>query len=135
MNKMKTLKIIFIALMISIFGITISYAGSPQSYRWEGLALGLGAAIIGSHIFRGGMDDRDSEYHHGHRRYGKKHRHWRHRQYRPGYGYVDNGCWTYDRVYIPGKYIKEYINGRWVTIEVTPDRWVEKRIWDEYCHR
>lgn len=47
--KKKTLIIIGFATIFTLsVTLTSAWAGSPQQYRWEGVAIGVGAAILGS---------------------------------------------------------------------------------------
>jgi len=46
--KKKNLIIVFLAMGFTLSFISPSaWAGSPQQYRWEGIAIGVGAAILG----------------------------------------------------------------------------------------
>ena len=48
MEKENRWIIAVVAIAILSLGSTPSWAGSKQQYRWEGVAIGIGAAILGS---------------------------------------------------------------------------------------
>jgi hypothetical protein len=52
--KMKNLIIVLLAMVFTLsFISTSAWAGSPQQYRWEGVAIGVGAAILGGALVNG----------------------------------------------------------------------------------
>lgn len=132
-------KTILTMTLLAVFTIVAaipssSWAGSPQSHRWEGVAIGVGAAIIGSAILKNmhqnySAADREpqpAEVHHYH-----------HRPPRPtGYWDVQKE-WVppvYEKVWNPGHYDRHgrWINGRWIRIESQPGYWTEQRVWVPY---
>lgn len=48
MKKKKTFIILLTVILGLSFIVTSAWAGSKQRYRWEGVAIGIGAAIVGS---------------------------------------------------------------------------------------
>ena len=50
------MKMLLISLVIVLFEITLvsstALAGSKQRHRWEGVAIGVGAAILGHAIYQ-----------------------------------------------------------------------------------
>lgn len=48
MKKKKIFIIIFTTILGLSFVVTSAWAGSKQRYRWEGVAIGIGTAIVGS---------------------------------------------------------------------------------------
>jgi hypothetical protein len=48
MKKRDLIIIIVASVFTLIFVLPSAWAGSPQQYRWEGVAIGVGAAIVGS---------------------------------------------------------------------------------------
>jgi hypothetical protein len=48
MKKRNLIIIITASVFTLIFVLPSAWAGSPQQYRWEGVAIGVGAAIVGS---------------------------------------------------------------------------------------
>ncbi|OGP59269.1 MAG: hypothetical protein A2V65_07770 [Deltaproteobacteria bacterium RBG_13_49_15] len=49
-KKKIILAVIVIAISFFLVGNNV-WAGSPQRHRWEGVAIGIGAALVGSAIF------------------------------------------------------------------------------------
>ena len=139
----------FVIAMIFSFVVLVpsAHAGSVQKHRWEGLAIGVGAAILGSALLKD---------HHTRTRYvytrdepPRRHRHLSHRPYNykkhhkrrhhHGYDYRD-GYWevvkewvppTYERVWNPGHYGRhgKWVTGHWIEIEETPGYWRKTRVW------
>lgn len=103
--KTRTGLIITIVAVASLFtASTASWAGSKQQHRWEGVAIGLGAAIIGSAIinhhacgYQGGppagmsfvyreTHGYPASHHKQYKRHHNKHaNHWRHPDRGPHY--------------------------------------------------
>lgn len=123
-------KKIWVVLIISAVGIALvgstAWAGSPQRHRWEGVAIGLGAALIGSTLW----------HHHHPYHHPRPEPFYRH----PAPPPCNN--WEVERVWIPPVYDSVWIPGhcnRWG--EWMPGRW-EKRVripgyWEErpYCSK
>lgn len=127
---------ILTAALLAVFILLIiappAWAGSPQSYRWEGLAMGVGAAIIGSTLWKA------------------YHQPQRHHAPRPAttHQYIvpppePNGHWelrkqwvppTYEKVWNPGHYNRRgrWVTGHWMRIESHPGHWEERRVWVPY---
>ena len=132
-------KTILTMTLLAVFTIVAaipssSWAGSPQSHRWEGVAIGVGAAIIGSAILKNMQQGypaverapQPAEVHHYH-----------HRPARPA-GYWDvQKEWVppvYERVWNPGHYDRHgrWVQGRWMQVESQPGYWSENRVWVPY---
>ncbi len=131
---MKIIKLITIAIL-TLFCIsataTASWAGSRQQHRWEGVAIGLGAAILGHAIYQNHQrpapepdvvyrERRPGRYYHGkHYRSG----HWKYKKvWRPP---------VYERVWNPGHYVPNgrWIPGRWIEIKKSDGHWVKEKVW------
>ncbi len=132
----KIITLIITLMMTGIFFLTMSvpaaFAGSKQRHRWEGVAIGVGAAILGSAIFNSDrwdtprervvVIDRDC---HKPRHYDR-HRpkdHWEERKI-----WVEPVC---ERVWNPGHYNRhhQWVPGRHIIIEKRPGYWDKKRVW------
>lgn len=146
----------FTMMIAMIFLLSLSassaFAGSKQRYRWQGVAMGVGAAILGNAILNNSRDDyhgddsyRDRSYgeHRGYRNYSCPERvvvvdrapcnsycepvhssgHWEIRKV-----WVDPVC---ESVWNPGHYNKHnhWVSGRYITIETSPGYWREERVW------
>ncbi|MEJ2658964.1 MAG: hypothetical protein P8012_17545 [Desulfobacterales bacterium] len=48
MKKKKYIIMIIATVFTVSFVVSSAWAGSPQQYRWEGVAIGVGAVIVGS---------------------------------------------------------------------------------------
>ena len=122
---MKITKKLFIAVaMVLSLGLTSTsvWAGSKQQHRWEGVAIGVGAAIVGSALinhhaygshsgppvtfsFKYRENYRQPARHHGYRTpyrgghhspgrpYDRGHQYSGHRQHGDEHGYRDHGKW------------------------------------------
>ena len=109
--KNKTITIIFLTILLCFFlVIPSSWAGSKERHRWEGVAIGLGAAVVGSvllnnyssppkrhvHIYHYSPPHRHDRWkshcrhHYGHK---KPHRHHTHWHGRPRHSYRHHAHW------------------------------------------
>ena len=124
-----------IFLIITIIGLSIimattpALAGSAQHNRWEGVAIGISAAIIGSALYKQYKSqppqvysDQRSGYHRSppvHHRYGF----WEiQKEWMPP---------TYKKVWNPAHYDERgrWVDGCWIKIIDETGYWVEKRVW------
>ena len=129
------MKKIITVFLVVIFFLSLAapsaFAGSKQRHRWQGVAIGLGAAILGHALINNSrsdscpdrvvVTDRDDHWHgySDHRRRG----HWEIRKV-----WVDP---IYERVWNPAHYdpYGEWISGRYITIEKEPGYWSHERVW------
>ena len=136
-------KTLFIGLIGIVLACTMSAppvsAGSPQKHRWEGVAIGVGAALLGGAL------------------YHNAHRPWRHS--RPAYSHPGpprgRGCgprycpprrprpcghWEWRKTWVPpvcektwnpGHYNRRrrWIPGRWIRVETQPGYWQKEKVW------
>ncbi|MEE4111966.1 MAG: hypothetical protein V2I40_04075 [Desulfobacteraceae bacterium] len=128
---MKT-KMLLISLVIALFASALAsssaLAGSKQKHRWEGVAIGVGAAILGHAIYQAHQqprvvyvepertcrDNRRAEHRHGHWTWQK--------------------TWvppTYERVWNPGHYNRKghWVSGHWIEVETSDGHWIQERVW------
>ncbi|PIP35511.1 MAG: hypothetical protein COS92_02500 [Desulfobacterales bacterium CG07_land_8_20_14_0_80_52_14] len=125
MNKKSFLTIILVSITcLAFLSVSSAYARSPQQYRWEGVAIGVGAAIIGSALLHPPYYHRPSPppfYHHP-----------------PYYPRPDCDSWEvrrewvppqYDWVWIPDHYDHRgcWVPGYWEKRLIYPGRWEERR--------
>ena len=123
-----------VALSLMIL-IPSANAGSPQSHRWEGLAIGVGAAILGSALLNhhvaasapapGVYAPPAPEY--------RRHRSYRHRPRSRGHWEIRK-TWVapvYEKVWNPGHFNPRgrWVKGGWIQVEREPGYWEEERIW------
>jgi len=133
MKKKNLFALLLTAILCVSFLIPSVWAGSKQRHRWQGVAIGLGTAILGNAIFK-----------HYHNEY------YSHRKpspvVAPGYNYHPpkygrhRGYWevrkewirpTYKKDWNPGRYNRrgKWVPGHWIEIEVRPGCWTETRVW------
>jgi len=141
--KKKSLIIICIAVIVSIsIAASSARAGNVQRNRWEGVAIGVGATILGKVILDQYRDRRNPAVivrhappykpkHHKYRRPRKVRGHWEIRK--------EWVAPAYKRVWNPGHYNRKgrWVPGRWIEIETEPGYWAERRVWvaDHHHHR
>lgn len=130
---MKTKKLLII-LIAAVLGITMAFssalAGNKQRHRWEGVAIGVGAAILGHAIYQAHkvesqpqgvyVQNRTAFHRHGHQR---RHGHWEWQK-----------TWVppcYDKVWNPGHYNRRghWVPGHWITIQTAEGYWTRERVW------
>jgi len=133
MKKKNLFALLLTTILCISFLIPSVWAGSKQRHRWQGVAIGLGTAILGNAIFK-----------HYHNEY------YSHRKpspvVAPGYNYHPpkygrhRGYWevrkewirpTYKKDWNPGRYNRrgKWVPGHWIEIEVRPGCWTETRVW------
>ena len=131
---MKTKKLL-IALIVAVFVVTLVStavsAGSTQRHRWEGVAIGVGAAVLGHAIYKAHKADQgpqvvyvepDPAYE---RHHGREHRHgrweWQEIRVPP----------TYEKTWNPGHYNRKghWVTGHWITVPIMEGYWTRERVW------
>lgn len=148
------MKRLFYGIMAIVFCVSVfsssAMAGSKQRHRWEGVAIGIGASIIGGAI----LHSMHQQYRYNPEpapqiRYEREERAY----YTPPQRHYDNydrlhpsppprGCghweirkfWVppvYEKVWNPGHYNRwnEWVPGHWIEIEKSPGYWREERVW------
>jgi len=135
MNAKKVSIVLLLTMLCCSLVVPSARAGNVQRNRWEGVAIGLGAAILGNVLMnhhRYSHPSQTAVYHH---RRPKAHR-----AYRPPRPPRHGGYWemrkiwvppTYKRVWNPAHYNRrdKWIPGGWIKIEDQPGYWEEKRVW------
>ena len=130
MKGRRMMKKITVMLIVTAFGLSLAaqpaLAGSKQRHRWQGVAIGLGAAILGHAIYNSGNEGPSCKkvmvYNHP---CPSPHRH---------------GYWEICKVWVAPKYIKVWnpkhynrhgvwVSGQWKMIEKEPGYWNEQEIW------
>ena len=129
---MKRMKLL-VATLIVLFAFTVSvpstWAGSPQKHRWEGVAIGVGAAILGKVLFDHHVQrpapapaPRVAQLHY-HQSPPAPAGHWEtHREWVPP---------SYKEVWNPDHYDRQgrFVKGHWMRLESSPGYWTERQIW------
>ncbi len=121
----KRIYIISLTALLSLILLTPpAWAGNTQRDRWEGIAIGLGAAILGSALFNNPGDTKVYHAPDYYRPYRRPIRgHWEERRV-----YIPP---TYTRVWNPGHYNRrgKWKNGRWIEIQNQPGYWTTEQVW------
>jgi len=130
--KIKNIIIILLAVTLSLcLAAPPAWAGNVQRNRWEGVAIGIGASVLGHALF--------SNYFHRQAAPEVVYRHPSPRRHKPYYHRKARAYWeirkewvppTYERVWNPGHYNRRghWVEGRWMEIEKEPGYWIEKRV-------
>ena len=129
MKSKKLMIILTVSLVCFFLIIPSSWAGAKQRHRWEGVAMGIGAAVLGHALY--------NHYHMYHAPAPVYHKpnprrprgHWEYRK-----------VWvppTYKKVWNPAHYTKRgrWVPGRWIMVEKKPGHWTKEKIWVTSRHR
>lgn len=126
---------ILLIILVSVLSVVIisnsAWAGSVQHNRWEGVAIGIGAAILGSAIF--------NQYKNSPSYKTEPCPDVVRPQFPPAYP-ARKGHWevrkewtppTYKEVWNPGHYDRSgrWVEGHWIEIVDKPGYWVERQVW------
>jgi hypothetical protein len=131
MKKRSIFLIVLVSVLSTVILVNPAWAGSAQHNRWKGVAIGIGAAILGSAIYHQYKNSSsyktepcpDAAYH----RFPPAH------HTRRGYWEIRKE-WippAYKEVWNPGHYDRrgEWVEGHWIRIVDRPGYWTEKRVW------
>lgn len=132
--KRKRLFIILTTLILCLsFMKPSAWAGNVQRNRWEGVAIGAGAAILGHALithFRYAEPARPTanQHHPPPPRYSPRYRH------KPSGHWEVRKVWvppTCKRVWNPGHYNRSgrWVPGQWISIERNPGYWTTENVW------
>ena len=140
MNK----KTLFVLILVSIFSLTIlvpsARAGSKQKHRWEGVAIGIGAAILGGALVKQYNSPSHRKYTYVPGPRFKQHPRKDYYRKQPNKNNRRHGHWemrkewvphTYKRVWNPAHYNRrgEWVPGGWIEVMDKPGYWTETRVW------
>ena len=129
-------------LLISLFSQPV-WAKSQQRYRWEGAAIGLGVALLGSAIIHNNSNSGYGRHYSRPQHHPRYYRPYPMPRYRPRHyqGHRYRSCEYYDyekfwvspifnRFWRPGYYdqYERWIPGRWKNRMVRPGHWEENRV-------
>ncbi len=129
-----------INLVIAVFGITLvsssALAGSKQRHRWEGVAIGVGAAILGHAIYRSHTAEPQPQVVYVEPE--PTYRYDRGPQHRRGH-WEWQKTWippTYEKVWNPGHYTPNghWVSGHWMEMKTNPGHWTRERVWIAESH-
>ena len=129
-SKKRLISLITALLTIVLFAST-ALAGSKQRHRWEGVAIGVGAAILGHAIYQTHRAERQpgvvyvDPYRNHRHSFGQNHRrgHWEWQQ-----------TWVppiHERIWNPGHYNRKghWVPGHWMKVEASNGHWTRERVW------
>jgi hypothetical protein len=137
MQTKKSLTFLIVGPIAFFLMSSSAVADSKQRHRWEGVAIGLGAAILGHTIYLAHQNAPQPQAiavappHHRHRPHLRKHRHghweWRKTWVPP----------SFEKVWNPGHYNRKgrWVPGRWVELKTSEGHWHRERIWVAGNHR
>ena len=122
---------LFVVLISTVLATSSALAGSKQRHRWEGVAIGVGAAILGHAIYQAHRSDQPPQVvyvqpepprKHG-RGHGSRHGHWEWQK-----------TWvppTYEKVWNPGHYDRggHWVSGHWIDVQTSEGYWTKERVW------
>ena len=128
-KRMLSLIVITTALTMTLTANS-AFAGGRHHERWKGIAIGVGAAILGSAIINSSRDYSEREPEHCTVVVTAPPRH------NPNY----RGHWEvrdewippiYKTVWNPGHYDRrgDWVEGAWIKIVDKPGYWKEKKVW------
>lgn len=129
-GSMKAKKLLIIVLAtVFLFSFLSSpvWARSPQHYRWEGVAIGVGAAILGSALLNNMYSHpyayQERAYNYSPPPPPRRSGHWEMRK-----------IWvqpTKKRVWNPAHYNHngKWVRGKWIKVVHKPGYWTKERVW------
>lgn len=138
MKHTKVFLLVMVSLVYLFAAAAPGEAGSRQRHRWEGVAIGIGAAVLGHALFQHHKDPHPEKVvvYDGIR--DNRRRHHKHRKHRRGHWEMEK-VWrppVYERTWNPGHYNRKghWVDGHWIKIKVKKGRWVNQRVWiSGYC--
>jgi len=131
--KSKKRFVIIAVVVTSIALVTApAFAGSKQQHRWEGVAIGVGAAILGHAIYQAHKDvsqprvvyvepEPAPRYHHPRPKHRRGHWEWQKTWVAP----------SYEKVWNPGHYDRKgrWVPGHWIEVKTSDGYWTKERVW------
>jgi hypothetical protein len=129
-SKKRLISLVIVLFSIALFASS-TMAGSKQRHRWEGVAIGVGAAILGHAIYQAHRAEHQPRV-----VYVEPHRNYRHD---PGPKH-HQGHWEwqttwippiYERIWNPGHYNRkgDWVSGHWMEVETANGYWTRERVW------
>ena len=132
MNIKKQLAITILVIFTIFAFNSPTLAGSPQQHRWEGVAIGIGAVVLGKALFDAchrpyaptAPRPAVAAYHHYYQEPAPEPAgHWETRKH-----------WVppvFKKVWNPGHYNRHghWVPGRWLQVKVESGYWVKKKVW------
>ena len=144
--KKKTLFILLISIVL-VWTVAVLPAwagrgkGNPQRHRWEGVAIGVGAAILGGALLHHAQPPRRN---HSRPVYHQSYPQQQQVVYSAPYCPPrPRGHWEWQKIWVPpvcqktwnpGHYNRRnhWVPGRWIKIETQPGYWRSEKIWVRY---
>lgn len=132
MKNKKQVTITILAIVTVFAFTTPTLAGSPQQHRWEGVAIGIGAVVLGKALF--------DANHHPHTPRAPQHVVASYTHYDREPVYEPAGHWemrkhwippVFKKVWNPGHYNRHghWVPGHWLQVEVESGYWVKRKEW------
>jgi hypothetical protein len=133
MKSNKLLFSIVVALIAIVLTSSSVLAGSKQRHRWEGVAIGVGAAILGHAIYQTHKVERQPQVVYVQPEPNRHYRH-RHPPRHPRGHWEWQKIWvppTYEKVWNPGHYNRKgrWVPGHWIEVQTSAGCWTKERVW------
>lgn len=128
--------VIIATLLLFSFLPSPAMAGSPQKHRWEGVAIGIGAAILGNALLNNCYERPYAEPAYSRPAPRKSYGNWESRPApRKSYGHWEKRkVWvpaTHKKVWNPAHYNPrgKWVPGKWIRVADQPGYWTKERVW------
>lgn len=130
MNPKNRLVILAVVLTSMALLTAPALAGSKQRHRWEGVAIGVGAAILGHAIYQAHKEAPRPRVVYAN---PKPARHLSPPKHRQGH-WEWQKTWvapTYESVWNPGHYDRRgrWVQGHWIEVKTSDGYWTQERVW------
>lgn len=127
MNRKSIISGVLTAVFLVGIAAAPAAAGSRQRGRWEGFALGFGAAVLGHTLL---------QHHHPTAHYRAP----VDRHPPRGYHHRRHGHWKFERVWVPPAFKKvwkpghcghrgRWVPGHWIKVQVSRGHWDKRKVW------
>jgi hypothetical protein len=139
--KKKTLFILLISIvLVWTAAVLPAWAGNPQRHRWEGVAIGVGAAILGGALLHHAQPPRRN---HSRPVYYQSYPQQQQVYVAPYCPPKPSGHWEWQKIWVPtvcektwnpGHYNRRnhWVPGHWIRINKQSGYWRKEKIWVSY---
>lgn len=135
MNRKKLSIGVILATLCCFFAANSVWAGNVQRNRWEGVAIGIGAAILGSALINHHRyaHPAPAVVHHHRHHWSRSKAYYYNPPYPKRWRWKTRKIWippTYKRVWNPAHYNQngQWVSGVWIEIVDRPGCWRKERV-------